>query len=84
MPIADAAPRLAAGDAARFLTDVARGNQGQTRRCRAPHPGASIVRETVALQHRRAAIPAGERQAKRVSALAENLKRWLKGRSEKS
>ena len=28
--------------------------------------------------------PAGERQGKRVSALAENLKRWLKGRSEKS
>ena len=28
--------------------------------------------------------PAGERQGKRASALAENLKRWLKGRSEKS
>ena len=28
--------------------------------------------------------PAGERQGKRASALAENLKRWLKGRSRES
>ena len=32
----------------------------------------------------RARHPAGERQSKRMSALAENLKRWLKGRGRES
>ncbi len=83
--IADAAPRLAAGDDARFLTDVARatkaGEPAPKGATAAPSPAP--VRETVAAaapnRH-----PAGERQGKRASALAENLKRWLKGRTEKS
>ena len=81
--IADAAPRLAAGDDARFLTDVARATKSGDA---ASKPAASApppVRETVAAPAPRG-HPAGERQGKRASALAENLKRWLKGRSEKS
>jgi PTH1 family peptidyl-tRNA hydrolase len=81
--IADAAPRLAAGDDARFLTDVARATKSSDA---APKPAAAAppaVRETVAAPAPRV-HPAGERQGKRASALAENLRRWLKGRSEKS
>jgi PTH1 family peptidyl-tRNA hydrolase len=83
--IADAAPRLAAGDDARFLTDVARATKASepAPKDTAAAPSPAPVRETVAAatpnRH-----PAGERQGKRASALAENLKRWLKGRSEKS
>src|SRR6476661_2248591 len=83
--IADAAPRLAAGDDARFLTDVARAMRSSepAPKSAAGAPSPAPVRETVAAaapnRH-----PAGERQGKRASALAENLKRWLKGRTEKS
>jgi PTH1 family peptidyl-tRNA hydrolase len=73
--IADAAGRLAAGDQARFLTDVARalkdGGEREPER-QEPKPAP------------RAPHPAGERQAKRASALAENLKKWLKGRKQES
>jgi PTH1 family peptidyl-tRNA hydrolase len=80
--IADAAPRLAAGDEARFLTDVARGLKGSegTNKAAAPAPVSKPAEAPAAPRGH----PAGERQGKRVSALAENLKRWLKGRSEKS
>ena len=82
--IADAAPRLAAGDDARFLTDVARATKSGDADAQAqPPPRRLPVRETVAAPAPRR-HPAGERQGKRASALAENLKRWLKGRSEKS
>jgi PTH1 family peptidyl-tRNA hydrolase len=75
--IADAAPRLAAGDQARFLTEVARATRpGETAPKLEP---ASIERETVGA-HAHRAHPAGEGQAKRASALAENLRKWLKGR----
>ena len=40
--------------------------------------------ETVAAPAPSVRHPAGERQNKRVSALAENLKRWLKGRSRET
>src|SRR5215831_4471218 len=69
--IAEAAPRLAAGDDARFLTDVARATS-KPATVSAPAPASSAM-----------AHPTGERQAKRASALAESLKRWLK-RREKS
>jgi len=75
--IADAAPRLAAGDQARFLTDVARA-------AKAAAPAASPLPERA--KDKRAEVatprshPAGERQGKRASALADNLRRWLKGR----
>ena len=80
--IADAAPRLAAGDDARFLTDVARATKSGEA---PPKPAAAPppVRETAAAPAPRS-HPAGERQGKRASALAENLKRWLKGRSRES
>ena len=80
--IADAAVRLAAGDDARFLTDVSRAvrdGDGKTRELAAPkserQPSAAPLPRT---------HPAGERQGKRASALAENLKKWLKGRSRES
>lgn len=78
--MADAAGRLAAGDEARFLTDVARALQGDkdkgVARAEAPGPAASkpAPRTAAATAH-----PAGERQSKRGSALAENLKKWLRG-----
>jgi len=68
--IAEAAPRLAAGEDARFLSDVARA-ASKPAAVSAPAPANF------------ATPPTGERQAKRASALAENLKRWLK-RREKS
>src|SRR5215475_38413 len=68
--IAEAAPRLAAGEDARFLTDVARATSKPT-----------IV--TASAPANRTMVPTGERQTKRASAFAENLKRWLK-RGEKS
>jgi peptidyl-tRNA hydrolase, PTH1 family len=68
--IAEAAPRLAAGEDARFLTDVARATT-KPATVSAPAPASSAM------------APTGERQAKRASALAETLKRWLK-RREKS
>jgi len=68
--IAEAAPRLAAGEDARFLTDVARATSKPATPS-APAPASAAM------------APTGERQAKRASALAESLKRWLK-RREKS
>jgi peptidyl-tRNA hydrolase, PTH1 family len=82
--IADAAPRLAAGDDARFLTDVARATKAGEAAPKTATAAPAPVRETVALPAPSIRHPAGERQGKRASALAENLKRWLKGRSEKS
>src|SRR5262245_23848675 len=76
--IADAAPRLADGDDARFLTDVAR----------ALKAGEAPLKASASRSEREAPTapaprnhPAGERQSKRMSALAENLKKWLRGRT---
>jgi len=79
--IADAAPRLAAGDDARFLTDVARALKDRETppKTDAVRPQREPATPPAARKH-----PAGERQSKRVSALAENLKKWLKGRSRES
>jgi len=73
--MADAAGRLATGDDARFLTDVARTHQA------APAQAASkpaATQPVPAPQH-----PAGERHGKRQSALAATLKKWLAKRQEK-
>jgi PTH1 family peptidyl-tRNA hydrolase len=77
--VADAAPRLAAGDDARFLTDVARTLKGGEAppKATAPRPERETPEPPVPRVH-----PAGERQSKRMSALDENLKKWLKGRRE--
>jgi len=81
--IADAAGRLAAGDEARFLTDVARALQENAK----PKKAAAAEPERKAAPRKVAGIdghPAGERPGRRMSALADNLKRWLKGRTKKS
>lgn len=83
--VAKSAGRLAQGDSARFLTDVAKelgtmekGKAGtQKARPGAPgKPAKTQTRQTPASRH-----PAGERAAKQKSALAENLKKWLAGRA---
>lgn len=89
--VADAAGRLAAGDEARFLTDVARklqppktGGKGDGP-AEAAESGPSREADTGASASRPVSVahPAGERQSKRGSALAENLKKWLTGRRDK-
>ena len=75
--IADAAPRLAAGDPERFLTDVARTMQPP-----APARTGRLDPETMDRpdKPKSAPHPAGERMGKRQSALAENLKKWMAGK----
>ncbi len=72
--MADAVGRLAKGDDARFLTDVARALQPKP----AKEESEPVARPSPAPQH-----PAGERHGKRQSALAANLKKWLARRQEK-
>lgn len=83
--MADAAPRLASGDAARFLTDVARQrdnaddeNEAAPLRRRRTEEGAPIAQRA-----ERGAHPTGDRASKRATALAENLKNWLAKRRPK-
>jgi PTH1 family peptidyl-tRNA hydrolase len=98
--MADAAGRLAAGDEARFLTDVARKLQPERSKHRgAGTPGDAREQRDVAKTADTPAAPppaakapvaataphpAGERQSKRTGALAENLKNWLRGRGRQS
>ena len=85
--IADASPRLAAGDQARFLTDVARklGRASEAEasaKTNAPAP-PKTPRESSAeapAQANKGAHPAGDRARKRTSAIADNLKKWLAAR----
>ncbi|MGQ0673236.1 MAG: aminoacyl-tRNA hydrolase [Hyphomicrobium sp.] len=86
--IAKSAPRLAKSDQARFLTDVAR-ELGSTV---SDPEGLTLARKSSAESTERAAgtnseqrsskHPAGERQSKSQSAIAENLKKWLAGRQK--
>jgi PTH1 family peptidyl-tRNA hydrolase len=81
--IAEAAPRLAGGDQARFLTEAARASKpGDAARERSAERSEPAMGETSTPAPR--SHPAGERQLKRASALAENLKKWLKGRSRET
>lgn len=79
--VADAAGRLAAGDQARFLTDVARalsdGGDDETDDQPAAKSGAGSAAKSGPARH-----PAGERANKRQSALAQNLEKWLAGRKK--
>ncbi len=79
--IAEAAPRLAAGDQARFLTEVARATKGKEPARKSPSPAQRKGEPATAPAPAPAPAghPAGERQGKSARALAENLKRWLKG-----
>lgn len=82
--IAGASGRLAAGDDARFLTDVARAMQddGDAQSGRKPKTAAPDITPDDAPPKASSTTrhPSGERQSKRQSALAENLKKWLAGR----
>jgi peptidyl-tRNA hydrolase, PTH1 family len=83
--IAGAAPRLAKGDDARFLTDVARLIQADED-LTAPRPRAekkpALAGAASEPKSDKAASahPAGERAGKQKTALADNLKKWLAGR----
>ena len=70
--IAHAAARLAAGDAARFLADVSRSLQG----------GEAPPRRRDPPEEKAAAGKARSERGKRMSALADHLKQWLKGRGQ--
>jgi PTH1 family peptidyl-tRNA hydrolase len=80
--IAEASGRLAAGDAARFLTDVSRGQRANDEPALEAAPRPVAAKKEPA--HAGAGHPAGERQAKRAGALADNLKRWLTGRRKEN
>jgi PTH1 family peptidyl-tRNA hydrolase len=80
--VSDAAPHLAKGDDARFLSDVARTLYDEPRaeaagksRNEGEAASSKPVKTPASTSH-----PAGERTSKRQSALAENLKRWLGAR----
>jgi peptidyl-tRNA hydrolase, PTH1 family len=74
--IAAAAGHLAAGEEARFLSEVARRQQAEQQTLsRAGAADPRGARPTAASRH-----PAGERADKRRTALAENLRNWLAGR----
>jgi peptidyl-tRNA hydrolase, PTH1 family len=76
--MAEAAPFLAKGDSARFLSQVAL----KTREDDAPGEPEPPPPEKPARAPRNP-HPAGERATKRAGALAENLKKWLAGRGDK-
>ncbi len=80
--VAKAAPRLATGDDARFLTDVARFVQPE--HVRPAKSDATSSAKSTTPDRKSSALaskhPAGERQSKSQSAIAANLKKWLAGR----
>jgi PTH1 family peptidyl-tRNA hydrolase len=76
--MADAAPFLAKGDGARFLSQVAlKTREDDAADEKDPPPPEKPARVP------RNPHPAGERAGKRAGALAENLKKWLAGRGDK-
>jgi len=84
--VADAAPRLAAGDASRFLTDVARAldnDGGSDDKPARREKGAPDVPPAPPERPTKGSHPAGERVGKRATALAENLRNWLASRRQK-
>lgn len=83
--MADAAPRLASGDAARFLTEVARQREPADEETEPAPPRRRRSEEGAPTGQRseRGPHPAGDRAAKRATALAENLKNWLAKRRPK-
>jgi PTH1 family peptidyl-tRNA hydrolase len=81
--IADGAPRLAAGDAARFLTDVAQGLASGDDEKKPEKPQPAVEAAPSSERGGARSHPAGDRAAKRTTALAENLKNWLAKRRSK-
>ena len=94
--MAKAAGRLAEGDAERFQTDVARvlqppkepkeakDKKGARDAAASGGDEAEAASDVHRPAVRRGPHPAGERQSKRASALADNLQKWLKGRNKPS
>jgi PTH1 family peptidyl-tRNA hydrolase len=86
--MAEAVPHLVEGHHDRFQTAVSqalvnfRNDEPAPARSRKSAPDSDADRSAPARPARR--HPAGERQSKRQSALAENLKRWLAGRPDRS
>jgi len=78
--MADAAPWLAKGDAARFLSHVALKMRSEEP---APEPELPPSPKPKPARVAHGPHPAGERASKRAGALADNLKKWLAGRGEK-
>jgi peptidyl-tRNA hydrolase, PTH1 family len=76
--MSDAAPFLAQGDSSRFLSHVARNLRDEEEPEAEPPARPRKDAPKPAKAH-----PAGERAAKRAGALADNLKKWLAGRSGK-
>ncbi len=76
--MADSAPFLAKGDSARFLSQVALKTRDEDEAEESPAPPPPKAKPAPRNPH-----PAGERQSKRASALADNLKKWLAGRGDK-
>lgn len=72
--IAAAAPHLAAADHGRFLSAVALARGGGSGRSAT---AAAVVAADPPRRRSAGPHPAGERAAKRQTALAENLKKWL-------
>jgi len=84
--VAKAAPHLARGDAARFQSDVAlalQGDGGARGRDKDTAPEEASTRQARTAGVSPSGGPPGERQAKRASALADNLAKWLAGRKQK-
>lgn len=86
--IAKAAPRLAKGDGDRFQNDISRALQppkekksSEAAQDATASPNADTPKAAKPVRAS-APHPAGERQSKRATALAENLKKWLKGREQ--
>lgn len=77
--VAEAAPYLAKGDEARFLSDIARRLQAGEEE-KSPPPASGDKAESKPAGRGSTGHPAGERAGKRQSALAENLKKWLSAR----
>ncbi|MFM9940517.1 MAG: aminoacyl-tRNA hydrolase [Hyphomicrobiaceae bacterium] len=77
--MADAAGRLATGDMERFLTDVARTLQtdDEPKKTKSSALPPSLPAAPAPGRH-----PAAERQSKRATALAENLRKWIAGKKK--
>ncbi len=79
--IARSAGRLAADDQSRFMADVAKLLPGEDKADkRAPAKPDAPKTITPAGRSGSGRNPTGDRNAKRQSALAENLRKWMKGR----
>ncbi len=79
--IAEALPHLVLSDQGRFMTEIARLTRDEDEKDAGK---ATLTEQAKPAKPAPASTgpAAGERSSKRQSALAENLKKWLKGRSE--